>query len=107
MSMLGDTLWELRPWLPMSRSERETRLLYWTSENEWYVELNGERIAILSDVQFEDMFWVSCRIKPLTKDETAVDAIYECKPNLKFVHTSTALVAGAFSSGKYLNADEM
>ncbi len=35
----------------------------------WYVEHNDRRIAILSDPQYEDMFWVSYAIEPLIEDE--------------------------------------
>lgn len=35
----------------------------------WYVEYNGRRIAVLSDPQYQDMFWVSYAIEPLTDDD--------------------------------------
>ncbi|MDR3176115.1 MAG: hypothetical protein LBU06_06240 [Desulfovibrio sp.] len=34
----------------------------------WYVEHNGRRIAALAEPQWEDMFWVSYAIEPLTED---------------------------------------
>jgi hypothetical protein len=33
------------------------------------VERDGRRIAVLSDPQYEDQFWVSYAIEPLTEDE--------------------------------------
>jgi hypothetical protein len=34
----------------------------------WYVERNGQRIAMLIDPKWEDMFWVSYLLVPLTDD---------------------------------------
>lgn len=45
----------------------------------WYVEHNGRRIAFLSDPQFEDMFWVSYAIEPLTEDEEERRQLLECE----------------------------
>lgn len=34
----------------------------------WYVEVDGRKIARLSDPQWEDQFWFSYRLEPLTDD---------------------------------------
>ena len=34
----------------------------------WYVEVDGRKIACLSDPQFDDMFWDSYQLEPLTED---------------------------------------
>ena len=34
----------------------------------WYVEVERQRLAVLTDVQWVDMFWDSYRLEPLTND---------------------------------------
>ena len=34
----------------------------------WYVEFEGQKVARLTDPQWEDMFWVSYRVELLTRD---------------------------------------
>ena len=34
----------------------------------WYVEVEGRRVALLTDPQWEDMFWMTYRVEPLTDD---------------------------------------
>ena len=34
----------------------------------WYVEVEGRKLAVLTDPQWDDMFWVSYRMEPLTED---------------------------------------
>jgi hypothetical protein len=34
----------------------------------WYVEAEGRRVAALTDCRWEDMFWDSYRLEPLTTD---------------------------------------
>ncbi len=36
----------------------------------WYVEIDGRKLARLVDPQFEDMFWITYRLEPLTEDST-------------------------------------
>jgi hypothetical protein len=56
----------------MRRADRERRLQIIESnygrEAGWFVEDNGRRIAQLTDPRFEDMFWYSYKIEPLTED---------------------------------------
>jgi hypothetical protein len=53
--------------------EQERRLQIFESDygrmGGWHVEHNGFRIAVLSDPQFEDMFWDSYAIEPLSTDD--------------------------------------
>ncbi len=62
----------LRRRLPLSpERERERQIIAsdYGRAGGWYVEHNGRRIALLSDPRYEDMFWVSYAIEPLTEDE--------------------------------------
>jgi hypothetical protein len=34
----------------------------------WFVELDGRRVALLTDLQFYDMFWVSLTVTPMVED---------------------------------------
>jgi hypothetical protein len=38
----------------------------------WYVEVAGQRLAALIDCQWEDMFWDSYCVEPLTSDPEQV-----------------------------------
>jgi len=98
--------WHLRPWLPLSRNERETRLAYLSSESEWFVELNGRRIARLTDARFEEMFWWNFKVESLST-EADIEAFYRFENSYQFVHVKTALVADALTSGRYLDAEEL
>jgi hypothetical protein len=42
----------------------------------WYVETEGRRIAVLTDVQWEDMFWHSYRLEVLTTNLGEVENLY-------------------------------
>lgn len=42
----------------------------------WYVEYRGERIGLLTDPQFADMFWTSFRLVPLTKKPEVLASLY-------------------------------
>jgi hypothetical protein len=54
----------------MKRPDRERRLrIFETAYGRaagWYVEHHGRRLALLTDPRFEEMFWESYRIEPLT-----------------------------------------
>jgi hypothetical protein len=58
--------------LLMGRATRRFRITLFESnygrEAGWIVEREGIPVAILRDVQFEEMFWDSYQIKPLVKD---------------------------------------
>jgi hypothetical protein len=36
----------------------------------WFVEQDGHQLATLTEPRFEDMFWYSYKVTPLTEDET-------------------------------------
>lgn len=91
----------------MPRNAREIRLAYWTSDSEWYVELNGRRIALLTDVRFEEMFWVNCKIESLSSDQADIEAFFHTGTSCQFVHVKTGLVAEAITSGRYTDVDEL
>ena len=42
----------------------------------WYVEVEGRKIARLSDPEFVDMFWDSYRLEPLTDDPKTRRMLY-------------------------------
>jgi hypothetical protein len=42
----------------------------------WFVETNGRRVAALSDVRWEDMFWHSYAVHPLGEDPAESDEIF-------------------------------
>lgn len=48
----------------------------WGRDLGWFVELQGQRVALLTDPQWADMFWVSYLITPLT-DDPGVRALLE------------------------------
>lgn len=56
----------------MDRSERELRLQIietgYGRDAGWIVELRGRQVALLTEPRFEDMFWDSYRVEPLTDD---------------------------------------
>jgi hypothetical protein len=58
--------------MAMKRTDREHRLRIFETdygrEAGWYVEHHGRRIAVLTAPRFEEMFWDSYRIEPLTED---------------------------------------
>jgi hypothetical protein len=55
-----------------SPSERRLRLVLFETDYGrragWYVERAGQRVALLLDPRFEDMFWDSYRVEPLVED---------------------------------------
>ena len=57
------TRW-IKPLAPSLEEARHRRIM----ESGWYVEHGGRRIAVLSDPRYEDMFWVSYAVEPLTED---------------------------------------
>jgi hypothetical protein len=63
----------------MKRTDRERRLRIFETnygrEAGWYVEHRGRRIALLSVPRFEEMFWDSYRIEPLTEDPEAAQLL--------------------------------
>jgi hypothetical protein len=50
--------------------ERRLRLIETNCgrESGWYAERNGERLAILTDCRWEEMFWDSYHLEPITND---------------------------------------
>lgn len=42
----------------------------------WYVEVDGRKVARLVDPQWEDMFWVTYRLEPLTDDPQEKALLY-------------------------------
>lgn len=54
---------------PLSLKRRQIAASDYGRAGGWYVEHDGRPIAALSDPQYEDMFWVSYAIEPLTEDE--------------------------------------
>jgi hypothetical protein len=45
-------------------------------ESGWYVEVDGRKIARLVDPQWEEMFWDSYRLEPLTEDSEERAMLY-------------------------------
>jgi hypothetical protein len=92
----------------MSRHERELRILYWTSADEWYAEIDNRRIALLTDARFEDTFWYSYSVHRLTDDPVDIEKLYKWEnAEVKFRHKATEVMAPfAFPSVVYLNYDE-
>ncbi|HSJ02481.1 MAG TPA: hypothetical protein VK956_08515 [Verrucomicrobium sp.] len=37
-------------------------------DGDWWLEIAGERVTLLTDPQWEDMFWTSFRVEPVTAD---------------------------------------
>jgi hypothetical protein len=60
-----------KPLTPSPEQERRRQIIEsdYGRMGGWYVEHNGRRIAALSEPQWEDAFWVSYAIEPLTEDE--------------------------------------
>jgi hypothetical protein len=56
--------------MALKRCDRERRLRIFETnygrEAGWYVEHAGRRVALLTAPRFEEMFWDSYRIEPLT-----------------------------------------
>jgi len=48
----------------------------WGGRAGWFVEWRGQRVALLTDPKWEEMFWISYLITPLT-NEPAVRALME------------------------------
>jgi hypothetical protein len=42
----------------------------------WYVEVEGRRLAALTDPQYYDMFWDSYRLEPLTTDPAELEMLF-------------------------------
>ena len=53
-------------------ADRDLRLALarsnWGRDSDWFVEVRGQRVALLTDPQWAEMFWVSYLITPLTED---------------------------------------
>ena len=70
----------------------------------WWIEVEGRRIARLEDPRFEDMFWDSYRLLPLT-DHPEDRRLLHCKDfwdACKAVYRNCEfdeVVPGAFASG--------
>src|SRR5438128_6180541 len=45
----------------------------------WYVEVDGQRVAVLTDPRCQDMFWDTYRLQPLTSDPGAMDQFYSAE----------------------------
>jgi hypothetical protein len=64
--------WQSLRFAAMRRDERERRLAVFETDYGrsagWYVEYQGQRLALLTDPRFEDMFWVSYSVEPLVED---------------------------------------
>jgi hypothetical protein len=41
----------------------------------WFVEVQGQKVAILTDCRWEDMFWESYRVEPAPSDPEQADAV--------------------------------
>lgn len=42
---------------------------YLTNGPTWFVEVDGKRVAVLSECHFVDMFWYRYRVEPLSSNE--------------------------------------
>ena len=71
-----------RPFLPVGRQKDaqmvpkwyERKLQAYEAGGAWIVERKGKPVALLTDPQFEEMFWTSWKLEPLSDhpDERAV-----------------------------------
>lgn len=60
-----------------TESLREAPLRYFESgNNDWFLELNGQRLAVLYDPQWTEMFWNSYRVDLLVDVPDAVFRAY-------------------------------
>lgn len=71
----------LQQWLPLSPRDRRSAESWsvdaagqpiLATESEWLIELGGTPIALLSEPRWEEMFWTSYRITPLTDDPSTL-----------------------------------
>lgn len=81
---------EARP----AASNLEARLRFFESDtNDWYLELGGQRLAILRDPQWAEMFWTSYRVDLLPETPNAAYITFSlrdwdsCKYTLRHVET--------------------
>ena len=78
VALLGKSIWEsiveLTTLARMTHEHRRWRMRVFQSnygrDGGWYVELDGRRIALLTDQCFEQMFWDNCALTPLVEDPT-------------------------------------
>jgi hypothetical protein len=94
--------WLNAPSLWITRRRRAVRLIYWSTDPEWYVDVDEKPVALLSDPNYYDMFWFSWAVKPLTENLKELEAIYTFEePNIVYRHKRLHLPAGAFPAGMY------
>jgi hypothetical protein len=96
--------------MTMKRTDRERRLRIFETnygrEAGWYVEHHGRRIALLTAPRFEEMFWDSYRIEPLTEapeEDAQLLTSTERWLNCEFVFRNREFgetVEGAFPAGQ-------
>jgi hypothetical protein len=67
-------------WLIMLMKER-LRIIETNYGREcgWYVEIDDRKVARLADPQWEDMFWVTYRLEPLTGDPKERAMLYSAE----------------------------
>lgn len=89
---------------PIANS-REARLLYFeSSTNDWYLELEGQRLAVLRDPEWAEMFWSSFRADLLEETPEVAYTAFSlrdwdaCRYTLRHVDSGVtapfALIAG-------------
>lgn len=66
----------------------------------WYVQLDGEPVALIDDPQDDDMFWFTWRISALEGKEIPADLWdYANDDRRTFRHAETGEVTGAIPAG--------
>jgi hypothetical protein len=63
----------------------------------WFVEHNGRQLATLTDPRFEDMFWYSYKVTPLTEDDSIFTKEFWAQNELTFRNMAVnEIAANAF-----------